>query len=122
MKTVKIMRHEAGELDGVIVPYCIGRDGAGREMRFAIPADGLQDVYADAERRALAYVSQKGEEVRGKWRKMHYRHSATRWNVGRIEIPEGEKVAVIIDQGLPTELAYVLPLDQTPAQYKCHDG
>lgn len=102
-KPAKVMRAEAREVDGRLCFVLIGKDGAGRPVELAIPAEGLQPVYAEAVRRLDAYRAQQGREQFGEYHTT-VTSPGTPATVGTMTTTDGETVVLIVRQGTPAEM------------------
>jgi len=95
----KANRTYAAEIEGKTAVVFVGDEGA----EICFPAVGLNAVFENAKRLAMAYDSQHNR-VSEEWKFALYAHPSS-WNVG---ITDDGKVALMIDQGRPTEQTLTL--------------
>ena len=98
----KANRTYAAEIEGKTAVVFVGDEGA----EICFPAVGLNAVFENAKRLAMAYDSQHNR-VSEEWKFVLYAHPSS-WNVGTTE--DG-KIALMIDQGRPTEQTLTLSWD-----------
>ena len=98
----KANRTYAAEIEGKTAVVFVGDEGA--EICFL--AVGLNAVFENAKRLAMAYDSQHNR-LSEEWKFALYAHPSS-WNVGTTE--DG-KIALMIDQGRPTEQTLTLSWD-----------
>ena len=97
--TQKANRTYAAEIEGKTAVVFVGDEGA----EICFPAVGLNAVFENAKRLAMAYDSQHNR-VSEEWKFALHAHPSS-WNVG---ITDDGKVALMIDQGRPTEQTLTL--------------
>ena len=98
----KAKRTYATEIEGKTAVVLVGDQGA--EIGF--PAVGLSAVFENAKRLAMAYDSQHNRSSE-EWKFVLYQHPSS-WNLGTTD--DG-KVALMIDQGRPSEQTLTLSPD-----------
>jgi hypothetical protein len=98
----KANRTYAAEIEGKTAVVFVGDEG----VEICFPAAGLNAVFENAKRLAMAYDSQHNR-VSEEWKFGLCAHPSS-WNVGTTE--DG-KIALMIDQGRPTEQTLTLSWD-----------
>src|SRR5215211_7810155 len=98
----KVQRTYATETEGRTVVVFVGEQGA--EVSF--PAAGLSAVFEKAKREAMAYDSQHNRASE-EWKYVVSAHPSS-WSLGTAD--DG-KIALMIDQGRPTEQTLTLSPD-----------